>query len=128
MAKQLNNPLHELIIIENEARNFGFDWPHEEMIIEQALSECDEIREALANHEPSHRVQEEIGDLLHTAISLCLFAGFDPEQTLAKVATKFGARMEALKAIAKDQGLTSLKGQSTEFMMELWQRAKLARG
>lgn len=128
MAKQLNNPLHELIIIENEARNFGFDWPHEEMIIEQALSECDEIREALANHEPSHRVQEEIGDLLHTAISLCLFAGFDPEQTLAKVATKFGARMEALKAIAKDQGLTSLKGQSTEFMMELWKMAKLARG
>ncbi|KTD32914.1 nucleotide pyrophosphohydrolase [Legionella nautarum] len=128
MAKQFNNALHELIIIENEARNFGFDWPHEEMIIEQALSECDEIREALANHEPSHRVQEEIGDLLHTAISLCLFAGFDPEQTLAKVATKFGARMEALKAIAKDQGLTSLKGQSTEFMMELWQKAKLARG
>ncbi|KTC85806.1 MazG nucleotide pyrophosphohydrolase domain-containing protein [Legionella drozanskii] len=126
MAKQLNNPLHELIIIENDARNFGFDWPHEEMIIEQALSECDEIREAIANNEPSHRVQEEIGDLLHTAISLCLFAGFDPEQTLAKVAKKFGVRMEALKTIAKEQGLTSLKGQSTEFMIELWKKAKLA--
>lgn len=124
MVKRLDNPLHELMIIEKDARKFGFDWPHQEMIIEQAISECDEIREAIANDEPKHRLQEEIGDLLHTAISLCISAGFDPDQTLEKVIEKFSARMHALKAVANEDGLKNLKGQSIEYMNELWDRVK----
>ncbi|ARG98015.1 GNAT family N-acetyltransferase [Legionella micdadei] len=124
LFKQLNSPLQELIVIEREARDYGFDWPNHEMIIEQAISECEEIKEAIAGNEPKYRIQEEIGDLLHTAISLCLFAGFDPDLTLAQIVTKFTARMCSLQAIAKEQGLTTLKGQPTELMIELWNKAK----
>jgi uncharacterized protein YabN with tetrapyrrole methylase and pyrophosphatase domain len=95
------------------------------MIIDQAISECEEIREAILNNESSDRVQEEIGDLLHTAISLCVFAGFDVEQTIFKVTNKFAARMQALKDIAKNRGLESFKGQTTAFMLELWAEAKV---
>ncbi len=117
-------PLDSLINLEIEAREFGFDWPDRESIIEQALSECEEIKEAIQNNESKERIQEEIGDLIHTAISLCIFAGFDTKETIAKVTDKFGARMQKVKALTKEKGLLSLKGQSTEFMLELWSNAK----
>ncbi|STX48866.1 nucleoside triphosphate pyrophosphohydrolase MazG [Legionella hackeliae] len=124
MAKHLHDPLHDLIAIEQEARRFGFDWPDEGMIIDQAISECDEIKEAIAQGESKQRIQEEIGDLLHTALSLCLFAGFNPEETLNHITNKFTTRFRALKEIAKNQGIITLKGHSITRMMELWQAAK----
>ncbi|KTC76960.1 GNAT family N-acetyltransferase [Legionella brunensis] len=124
MVKSLDTPLDSLIAIEKDARQFGFDWPNEEMIIDQAISECDEIKEALTLGESKQRIEEEIGDLLHTAISLCLFAGFEPEETLQKITVKFATRMFALKEIAKEQGFTTLKDQPLSLLMTLWHAAK----
>lgn len=118
------HPLDKLIAIETDARAFGFDWPDAMTIIEQAESECEEIREVLQEQQSSERLQEEIGDLLHTAISLCLFAGFDPNKTLAQINQKFGGRMEALKAIAKAKGYQDLYSESFETMLKLWDEAK----
>lgn len=124
MLEKLSTPLEKLIAIEKDAREFGFDWPNQEMIIEQAISECDEIREAIATEPPS-RVQEEIGDLLHTAVSLCLFSGFDVDQTIAATVNKFESRMNALKAITKEHGFENLKGQSLKTMLKFWHKAKI---
>ena len=120
----MSKTLDRLITLEREARKFGFDWPDEAMILDQAISECQEIREAIHRGEPLYRVQEEIGDLLHTAISLCLFAEFEVDETVAIINKKFGDRMEAIKALAKSRGLENFHGQTTEFMMELWREAK----
>ncbi len=124
MSKNLDTALQNLISLEKGARRFGFDWPNKEMIINQAVSECDEIKEAVLNGESSHRIQEEIGDLLHAAISLCFFSGYDIEQTLTKVTEKFGSRMDALNTLTKKRGLNDLKGQPIEFMLKLWKEAK----
>jgi uncharacterized protein YabN with tetrapyrrole methylase and pyrophosphatase domain len=124
MVKQ--SALNDLLILEKDAKQFGFDWPDELMIIEQAMDECREIKEAIENHEQRERIQEEIGDLLHSAISLCEYAGFDVEETLHKVNKKFGNRMQAIKKLTHDAGLTNLKGQNFEFMMDLWRKAKKA--
>ncbi len=124
MVKQ--SALNDLLILEKDAKQFGFDWPDELMIIEQAMDECREIKEAIENHEQRERIQEEIGDLLHSAISLCEYAGFDVEETLHKVNKKFGNRMQAIKKLTHDAGLTNLKDQNFEFMMDLWRKAKKA--
>ncbi|WED43059.1 GNAT family N-acetyltransferase [Legionella cardiaca] len=124
LMRALNDPLHELVSIEKDARQFGFEWPNEGMIIEQAISECEEIKNAIIQSESSQRIQEEIGDLLHTAISLCLFAGFNPEETLRKITAKFTTRMQALKEIAKERGFVDLKGEPIAVLMELWVAAK----
>jgi uncharacterized protein YabN with tetrapyrrole methylase and pyrophosphatase domain len=125
MAKQLNNALHDLTNLENDAREFGFEWPDEAAIIEQAMDECREIKEAIENQEIRERIQEEIGDLLHSAVSLCMFTGFDVDETLRKINIKFGNRMQAMKTLTHEKGLSDLKGQSIEFMLELWRRAKI---
>lgn len=113
-----------LISLERDARAYGFDWPDCETVIAQAISECEEIKEAIDNKEPRERIQEEIGDLMHTALSLCLFAGFDAEETLAIIVRKFGARMAAIKALTAHHGLKNLQGQPTDFLMELWRQVK----
>lgn len=124
MMPDNTHPLDTLIAIETDARAFGFDWPNAMSIVEQAESECDEIREVLDEKQSTERLQEEIGDLLHTAISLCLFAGFDPNATLTKVNQKFGTRMQVLKMIAKEKGYDQLHNQSFQFMLQLWDEAK----
>ncbi|WP_253308622.1 MazG nucleotide pyrophosphohydrolase domain-containing protein [Rickettsia endosymbiont of Orchestes rusci] len=116
--------LKELINLEQDARGYGFDWSNHEMILEQVIDECREIKEAIENGEAKERVQEEIGDLLHTAISLCIFSEFDVEETLRRTNKKFANRMNALKILTKKHNLPNLQGQPIEFMLKLWREAK----
>jgi uncharacterized protein YabN with tetrapyrrole methylase and pyrophosphatase domain len=118
------SPLQKLIALERQTNLIGFDWPSTEMIIDQAISECDEIKRTIQMGEGRKRLQEEAGDLLHAAISLCVFEGLDVEETLEQVNRKFGARLEALQQIIKDRGFATLKGQSFDFLLELWEEAK----
>lgn len=117
--------LDELLHIEQDARAFGFEWPDVNTIIEQALDECREIKDAIAQQESPSRVQEEIGDLLHTAVSLCVFAGFDVEETIQMINNKFSGRMHALKTLSHQLKMTTLHGQSFDFMLQLWKQAKI---
>lgn len=116
--------LKKLMKIDHESREFGFEWPHAEMILDHIISECEEIKEVIAQKESRERLQEEIGDLLHAAISLNRFSGFDIEETLEKVVRKFENRMASLKTITRRHGLQDLNGQSTEFMLDLWKEVK----
>ncbi|MCC8377370.1 MAG: nucleotide pyrophosphohydrolase [Rickettsia endosymbiont of Graphium doson] len=118
------NALKKLINLEKDARDYGFDWSNYDMILEQVIDECREVKEAIENGESKERVQEEIGDLLHTAISLCRFLEFDVEETLNKTSTKFAKRMEAVKTLTKKHNLPNLQGQSIEFLLKLWREAK----
>ena len=125
MTVIINSVLDKLIDLEADAREFGFDWPNSAMIIDQTIDECREIKEAIEKNEGDDRIQEEIGDLLHAAISLCIFMDFDVHETLEKVSDKFKTRMQAMKTLTQASGLQNLQGQSIEFMLTLWQKAKL---
>lgn len=115
--------LKKLIELENEASEFGFCWENETQILQQIQSECTEIKENLmdANH---LKLKEEIGDLLHAAFSLCIFCQFDPEETLEKSIAKFERRLKLVKEIAKEKGLSNLKGFSFVELMRIWDEAK----
>jgi uncharacterized protein YabN with tetrapyrrole methylase and pyrophosphatase domain len=124
MTTKIESALCKLLRLEKDAKAFGFEWPNEAMIIEQAIDECREIKDAIEKQESRERIQEEIGDLLHSAVSLCEFAGFDVDETLTKVNVKFGKRMQAVKELTHELALLNLKGQTFEFMLELWRKAK----
>jgi len=124
-AQKLGHALQDLLIVEQDARDFGFAWPNLGMIVKQALSECAEITEAIVEHESKERIQEEISDLLHAALSMCVFMDYDLEEVLVKINKKFSKRMATLKDIAQEHGLSDLKGQPIEAMLKLWDKAKL---
>ncbi|MES2252351.1 MAG: ribose 5-phosphate isomerase B [Pseudomonadota bacterium] len=116
--------LDRFIALEKDAVAFGFDWPNQAMIFEQIISECAEIQDAVQNGESPARIQEEISDLLHAVISLCMYSSFDVNETIALITQKFNNRMTALKALTHDRGLKTLHGKSFEFILELWSEAK----
>lgn len=116
--------IEKLISLEKEARGFGFDWPDHEMVIDQAISESEEVRNAINQGESQERIKEEVGDLIHTAISVCMFLGFTVEETTDIVADKFAKRFGHVKNIANEQGFENLKGQTTEKLVEIWNEAK----
>lgn len=122
----LGSSLEKILTLEHEAVSFGFNWPNHDMAIDQAMSECKEIKDALQKNESPQRIQEEISDLLHAIISLCIYSGFNVHDTLAIIVKKFGSRLAAVKALANSRGLVNLHGQSFEYMLQLWVEAKKA--
>lgn len=118
------HPLDRLMILKREVFDFGFEWPNPEMIVEHVESECAEVRAALTAPDSTTHLQEEVGDLLHIVLSLCLFLDFDVNETLEQVYEKFERRMEVVKQLTRQRGLENLKGQSIETVVALWREAK----
>ncbi len=119
--------LEKITRLEKEAEDFGFKWEKVNQIMAQIHSECDEITVHLndpASDPDKTKLQEEIGDLLHAVFSLCVFCKLSPQATLEKTLAKFERRLEAVKQIAKAQGLNSLEGRSFDELMGYWEKAK----
>jgi uncharacterized protein YabN with tetrapyrrole methylase and pyrophosphatase domain len=93
----------------------------------QIQSECVEVNEHLVDEMTEAKkadLQDEIGDLLHAVFSLCVFCKLSPKDTLMKTLEKFEQRLNAVKAIAEEQGLASLNGYPFDELMVIWQQAK----
>lgn len=120
--------LDKVVALENEASAFGFQWETTDQIMTQIKSECVEINEHLTHGRENANqleLQEEIGDLLHAVFSLCVFCQLSPQETLINTLDKFERRLNAVKSIAEEQGLTTLNGCPFDELMVIWQQAKV---
>lgn len=70
------------------------------------------------------KLEEEIGDLLHAVFSLTVFCQLSPKITLEKTLTKFEKRLNAVKQLAKENGLTTLENHTFDELMLYWNKAK----
>lgn len=119
------NIIKKIIEVEKQAKDFGFYWPNTDVIMDQILSECQEIDELLKDKNSSpERLQEEIGDLLHAAFSLSFFCGHNPEITLEEALAKFEKRFIQTKELAQKAGHKTLHGKTMNEMMKYWNQAK----
>ena len=110
--------------LEKEAVLFGLQWETKAQIMAQIGNECLEIEEHLEAKDKRAALQVEIGDLMHAVFSLCTYCNFDTELTLRKSLSKFEHRLNAMKVIAKEQGLENLQGKSFDELMRYWDLAK----
>lgn len=111
---------------ELEAKKFGFYWENVHQLIDQVKSECKEIQEALNEDDTAH-LQEEIGDLIQAAVSLAVFCGLDPHETLLKSIEKFQKRYDAVVQLAQKDGHDNLHQKPFEVLISYWKRAKKTR-
>lgn len=109
---------------EKKADDFGFKWSDCDQIFEQIISECKEIKEEIDQKSSKDNLQNELGDLIHATLSLCLFCGFELEETLQKNLNKFDARLSEVIRSAKAAGYNTLEGQPLETLMAFWNNAK----
>lgn len=97
-----------------------------QQIIQQIQNEIMEIEVHLKDKN-QNKLQEEIGDLLHAAFSLCIFCQFDADETVENSVIKFARRFKKVQRLAKEQGLENLQGQSFNILMDFWNKAKIAK-
>ena len=81
--------------VQQKAHRVGFDWDDIEGPKAKIVEELGEIDAAMAG---SGDVEEEVGDLLFSAVNLARFAKVDPEQALNRSVQKFTDRFRAMEA------------------------------
>jgi len=108
----------------SKAAKAGFDWPDVEGLFEKLQEEIGELKAELkkpAEAEKS-RVEEELGDLLFTAVNLARHLKVDAESALRAANAKFRARFRAMEASAG--GFDALGALTPAELDALWNRAK----
>ncbi|HEY0263896.1 MAG TPA: nucleoside triphosphate pyrophosphohydrolase [Granulicella sp.] len=110
--------------IGSRAAKVGFDWPDPAGLFDKLQEEIAELHAELApGPERSHAaVEEELGDLLFTAVNLARHLRVDPEMALRSTNAKFRARFVEMERLAGSSD--ALKVLSPERLEELWASAK----
>ena len=107
------------------AAKVGFDWSDAGGLLDKVGEETTEIRKELA--EPtrdSRAVEEEVGDLLFTAVNLARHLNVEPEFALRRANAKFRARFDTMERAAG--GVDAIKEADAEAMDRMWRAAKLS--
>ena len=104
------------------AAKAGFDWEKFEDLGEKLTEEFREIAAAAQDGGP-RRVEDEVGDLLFTAVNVARYLKVDPETALKRANAKFRERFGSIEKSLAARG-RSFEEAGLDEMEELWQRAK----
>lgn len=110
----------------SRAAKVGFDWPSVDGLFDKLAEEASELREEIAQDAKSGRVEEEMGDLLFTAVNLARHVRVDAEFALRAANAKFRKRFGAMEAEAG--GRERLEAMTADELEALWRRAKQMEG
>ena len=107
--------------IQKKASNVGFDWPEHTGALSALRAELSELENAIIIGEG---IEEELGDLLFSAVNLARFFEIDPERALGLSCDKFISRFKYLEHKARSQN-KQLNDMTLDDMETLYQQAKL---
>ena len=108
--------------LQKKAAKVGFDWPDQAGVIAKLKEELTELEAALESGN-DRDIEDELGDLLFSAVNLARFRKLDPEVVMNQANNKFESRFAKMEASLEEQGL-SLEDASLEQMEAAWQAAK----
>ena len=115
-------PLLKAQKAQKQAAKIGFDWKDETGPMSKLQEEIEEIQE-LIDQKGSEKLQNEIGDLLFSAVNLARHLNVDPHQALVQSNLKFENRFRAMEKMAKENR-TDFAKMSLKEKEKLWQKAK----
>lgn len=105
----------------SRAKRVGFDWPECAGVLNKLDEERQELGAALdANDQDA--IEDELGDLLFTAVQLARHKGIDADQALRRANAKFERRFRAMELNSDD----ALSEQDAASLEAAWARAKAA--
>ncbi|MBQ3094712.1 MAG: nucleoside triphosphate pyrophosphohydrolase [Clostridia bacterium] len=108
--------------VQDRASRVGFDWPTVDGALEALDSETAELKEAIVGGETAH-IEEELGDVLFSAVNVSRFVKVDAEQAVTAATDKFIRRFQKVEALAKERGM-DMNTASLEELDALWDIAK----
>ena len=108
--------------IQKKAASLNFDWISKDQVLKKVDEELNELKDAL-KEKNNKNIEDELGDLFFTLISLSRHLNLDPDQTLKKANQKFIKRFNKMENIIEDKKLKWHNLKSTNFK-NLWNNAK----
>jgi len=130
LPKALPSLLRALRIGE-KAHRVGFDWSDSDGVFRKVEEELSELRDVIASPDGAQdgtkqsRMEEELGDLLFTLVSVGRFLKIDSDSALRKSTNKFVRRFQQMEKEIRLQN-RSMHDLSPAEWDVLWSRAKSA--
>ena len=106
--------------VQKKAKKAGFDWPDVSGALDKLSEELEELKIAVAE---GTNGEEELGDLLFSAVNVSRFVKVDTEEALNGATDKFIGRFRKVEEEAARQG-RALEGMSLAELDKLWEHAK----
>jgi tetrapyrrole methylase family protein/MazG family protein len=122
-------PMDRAWKLQKKAAKAGFDWPDVEGVAAKIREELEEVREAAdipahTSTEPaSEKLEEELGDLLFSAINLCRYLKVEPSVALRRTNSKFVERFKYVEKKMKETG-QEMKKENLNIMDAFWNETK----
>jgi len=108
--------------IQAKAATVGFDWENDQQVWEKVEEEICELKSALSDGD-SHKIEEELGDVLFSWVNLSRFIRVNPEDALRRTIAKFINRFHKIEHELANQG-KSMTDVSLEEMDHIWNQIK----
>ena len=108
--------------IGKKARAVGLDWSETNGVFKKVFEEVDELKAAIESNNKDE-IENELGDLFFTLVSLSRHLNINPENALRGANSKFIKRFRTMEHIAKTKN-KSLDEMSSDELESLWQEAK----
>ena len=108
--------------IQKKAASLNFDWASKDQVLKKVDEELNELKDAL-KEKNNKNIEDELGDLFFTLISLSRHLNLDPDQTLRKANQKFIKRFNKMENLIEDKKLKWHNLKAVNFK-NLWNNAK----
>ena len=110
------------IKIQKKVSSLNFDWSNYERVLLKLNEELDELKSAI-NSKKENNIEEELGDVFFTLISLCRHLSKDPDSIIRKANDKFIKRFNEMENIVEDKNIKWHDLNEKQFL-NLWNKAK----
>jgi len=122
--------------LQRRASKVGFDWPTLSGVCEKLHEEIDEVIAEASQGEASalgstrrsddtasSELEQEVGDMLFSAVNLARFLGVDPSSALNRTNNKFVERFHSVEKEMERRG-TPMSADQLELMDQIWNEVK----
>lgn len=108
--------------LQKKAADVGFDWNDVSGALDKLEEEIAELRTAIKNND-SVNADEELGDILFSAVNVSRFIKVDAEESLTHASDKFLARFTQVEELARERSV-DMTDASLEELDALWDEVK----
>ena len=108
--------------LQKKAADVGFDWSDVSGALDKLQEEINELRQAVENNDRIN-MNEELGDVLFSAVNVSRFIKSDAEEALTAASDKFLSRFTTVEKLAGERGI-DMKASELEELDKLWDEAK----
>ena len=108
--------------VQQKAAKAGFDWDDVGGALDKLSEEIAELKAAIASNDKAN-INEELGDVLFSAVNVSRFVDTDAEESLTDATDKFISRFKTVEKLAKERGV-DMKESDIETLDRLWDEAK----